>query len=204
MKLIYAKGACSLSVHILLEELGKKYEAIEVSLSDKTVLNQYNPKGYVPAVVLDNNEVLTEAINILQYLVEVGSPSKLLPPAGTLERARCIEWLTFVSTEIHKGMGPLFHRQGLTESFQKEVIKKVESRLDFMNKHLAKNNYLMGNTFTIADMYAIAILRIGDHVKLQYDQFPQIQRYRTLLEGLPSVARAINLENNQGSEKRSA
>ncbi len=195
MKLIYARGACSLSVHILLEELGLDYEGIEVSLSDKTFLNQYNPKGYVPAVVLDDGQVLTEAISILQYLEEINQDSTYLPAAGTLERARCLEWLEFISTEIHIGFAPLFFREKLTPQFLDIINTKLSNRFQYMDKHLAIRDFLM-DRLTVADMYAIAILRIADHLKIDLGQYPNVLRYKKMMEGIPSVIRAIDLEEN--------
>ncbi|MBC7537335.1 MAG: glutathione S-transferase N-terminal domain-containing protein [Bacteriovorax sp.] len=194
MKLIYAKGACSLAVHILLEELGTAYETLEVSLTDKTELKKYNPKGYVPALVLDDGQVLTEATNILQYIVEIGNSSIYLAPPGTLQRARCIEWLVFVSTEFHKAMGPLFHPDQLSPDYKNIILKKIEGRLEYLDKHLAKNKFLLGETFTIADMYAIAILRMGDHLKLRLDKFAYVMQFKSMMEEIPSVKRAIMAE----------
>lgn len=111
MKLIYARGACSLSVHILLEELQIEYEAICVNLKDKTVLNSYNPRGYVPVLVLDDGIVMTEAVSILQYLAN--EYSSFIPQAP-FRYAQTVEWLCYISTELHKGFGPLFQRPMLT------------------------------------------------------------------------------------------
>jgi glutathione S-transferase len=194
MKLIYAKGACSLSVHILLEELGIAYETLEVSLTDKTELKKYNPKGYVPVLVLDDGQVLTEATNILQYIVELENNSIYLAPPGTLQRARCIEWLIFVSTEVHKAMGPLFHSDQISPDYKNIIIKNLEGRLEYMDKHLAKNKFLLGEAFTIADMYAIAILRMGEHLKLRLDKFTYVMQFKSLIEEIPSVKRAIIAE----------
>lgn len=196
MKLIYARGACSLSVHILLEELGMDYEGIEVNLSDKTILNQYNKKGYVPALVLDDGQVLTEAICILQYLEELNGDSTYLPVAGTFERARCIEWLTFTSTELHKGLGPLFIKEKLSDEFLQILNSRLQSRFQYMDRHLSQRKFLMDN-FSVADMYAIAILRIAEHLKVDMSSLPNIIRYKKMLETeIPSIKRAIELEEN--------
>jgi glutathione S-transferase len=204
MKLIYAKGACSLSVHILLEEIGDRYETLQVSLKDKRVLETFNVKSYVPTLVLNNGEILTEATTILQYLAENYEREDLLPPAGTIERARCLEWLTYISTELHKGMGPLFHRDQLSEDFRQETTKKIEKRLSFMDQHLAKKKYLVGETFTIADMYAIAILRIAEHIKINLTQFPNVMTYKQMLEEMPVVQKVVSLENKEEVAERAA
>lgn len=129
MKLIFATGACSLSTHIMLEELGRKYEAIRVSLDDKTVLETYNEKSYVPVLILDDGTTLTEAISILQYLADSNHRTDLLPSVGTMERAKVVEWLTFLTTEIHKGMGPLFMREKLGKEFLSLIEQRVDQRL---------------------------------------------------------------------------
>ena len=193
MKLVYAKGACSLSVHVLLEELGLKYEAICVSLQDKTVLENYTPKSYVPVIVLDNGQVMTEAANILQYISDLHH-SKFMPPEGSLERARCVEWLTYVSTELHKNLGALFHKKEAGAEFVNMMMAKIEMRLSFMETHLKKNNFLLGDHYTVADMYAMAILRICQHVDVRLEKFPAVSKYKKMIEGLPTVSRVIKLE----------
>ena len=194
MKLIYAKGACSLSVHILLEELGIPYEAIRVSLDDKTVLESYNRKSYVPALVLDSETVMTEAISILQYLGdEFGNA--YFPRTGA-ERAKCIEWLVYLSTEIHKGMGPLFHSKGITSEFEQQVRDKLDDRLQVLDDEVSHGRYLLEEKYSIADMYALAILRLCDHVKISLDGFPNLKRYRIELEQRTTIKRVIEREEN--------
>lgn len=194
MKLIYANGACSLSIHIMLEELGRKYESINVSLQDKTVLETFNEKSYVPALVLDDGTILTEAISILQYLADVNHRSDLLPDVGTIARAKTIEWSTFLTTELHKGFGPFFMRDKLGPEFRTKMETRVDQRLGFLDKNLKGKKFIMGDDFTIADMYAIAILRIGDHVKMDYTKFPEIVRYKRFLEQMPVIRKVIDAE----------
>lgn len=196
MKLIYARGACSLAVHIMLEELGFKYEAVRVSLEDKTVLEQYNEKSYVPVLILPSGEKLTEAIAILQYLGDHYEREDLFPAQGTLERARCIEWLVFLSTEIHKGMGPLFHRKDLTQNFEKMTLKKLEQRFGLIDWQLTKNKFLLEQQYTIADMYCLALLRIAEHVKVNLNKFPNIMTYKLMLEEMPLVTKIIDEEDH--------
>lgn len=195
MKLIYATGACSLSIHIMLEELGKKYEAVSVSLSDKTVLESYNEKSYVPALILDDGTLMTEAISILQYLADVNHRSDLLPDPGTLERAKVVEWLSYFSSELHKGFGPFFMRDKLGAEYRAKMEGRVQKRLEFLDKNLQGKKFLTGEDLTIADMYAIAILRIGEHVQMDYSKFPEILRYKKMMEDLPVVRKVIDAEN---------
>lgn len=202
MQLIYANGACSLSVHILLEELSLPYEAIKVSLKDKTVLESYNPKSYVPALVLDTHEVLTEATSILLYLAEANDSAFL--PRQKMQRTRCIEWLTFISTELHKGMALLFHKEGAKPELIHATYERLNNRLAFLEDQLSLSIYLMGDSYTIADMYALAILRIGEHVGVKLDAFPAISKYKQSLEARSLVKKVIEVEAkaSEATEKR--
>jgi glutathione S-transferase len=204
MQLIYAKGACSLSVHIMLEELGKRYESLQVSLKDKAVLETYNEKSYVPALVLNDGKVLTEAISILQYLADLNHRTDLLPDIGSMERAKTIEWLVYFSSELHKGIGPLFHRESLSKEYLEQVLMKIDKRLTYLDKNLKGQKFIMGEEFTVADMYAIAILRIGEHVKVDYSKYPEIARYKKALEELPVIKKVIEAENEAPVAQKAA
>lgn len=194
MKLIYSKGACSLAVHVLLEEMGIAYEREAVSLKDKTQLESYSPKSYVPLLILENGDVLTEAICILQYLAEKDHRLDLIGGApGSMEKFRCIEWLEYVSTEIHKSVSPLF-RKDLQDPFKTDLIKKTERRLKFMDDKLSERLFLTGEKMTIADMYAIANLRIVKGLKFDLSKFPNIMRYMQMMDEVPSVKRATEQE----------
>jgi len=192
MKLIYAQGACSLSVHILLEELKINYQAVKVSLEDKSVLESYNPKSYVPALILDDGTVMTEAISILQYVSQ--EHGNAFMPEGSMSRAKCVEWLTYISTELHKGCMPLFHRDSLPKEFVKEAEDKIYKRLEFMEEQLRDQAFIMNNSYTVADMYALAILRILEHVKVKFDNFSEIANYKKNLETSPTISRVIASE----------
>lgn len=189
MKLIYAEGTCALAVHILLEELGTNYEAIKVSLEDKSVLESYNPLGYVPVLVMDNGEVMTEATCILQFISENHGSAFL--PHSMVDKARCIEWLSFISTELHQKLGPFFHLGGVKESYLTECKEKLHKRLDKLEGELSGQNYLMGSEYTLADMYAVAILRIMEHVKFSFDDYPMIKSYKARLERRSFVKKVL-------------
>lgn len=202
MKLIYAKGACSLSVHILLEELGIPYEKEAVSLRDKTRLEEYTPKSYVPVLVLDDDEVMAEASCILQYLCEKEQRLDLIGGApGSLEKFRVIEWLNFVSTEIHKGVGPLF-KPSCVDPLRSELFRETEKRLEFINDSLDDRTFLAGNHFTIADMYLIVNLRILQFLKFDLNKHSNLMRYMHIVDEIPSVKRATQQENEAGSPKK--
>ncbi len=193
MKLIYAQGACSLSVHILLEEMKVNYQPIKVDLKDKTVLEQYNPKGYVPALILDDGTLLTEATSILQYL-SLDHDSAFFP-SDPIRRTKCIEWLTFISTELHKGAAPLFNRDQLKPEFLEEVLGKIDNRLEFLDDHLKERAFIMENDYTVADMYALAILRILAHIKVDLKKFQSISNYKKNLEDNSLIKQIIEFES---------
>src|SRR3954464_4566758 len=160
MKLYYSPGACSLSPHIVLREAGLAFEPVLAStkthqLADGTDYYTINPKGYVPLLELDTGERLTEAAVILQYIAD-RKPGVLAPAYGTMERYRLNEWLHFISTEIHKQFGPLWHAEtpDATKATQRATLGK---RFDFVAKALAKQPYLTGSAFTIADAYLFTV-----------------------------------------------
>ncbi|MBA2404821.1 MAG: glutathione S-transferase N-terminal domain-containing protein [Bdellovibrionales bacterium] len=200
MKLVYANGACSLAVHILLEELGESYEYIRVDLMDKKVLESYNPLGYVPVLELDNGEIMLEATSILLYL-SLEKDSAFLP-REPFARAKCVEWLSFISSELHKLAGPLFHRQDLTDNYLKFTFDKLEKRLEIIDERLQNNAFLMGLLPSVADFYALAILRILEHVKVPFDHFEAIRSYKKTLEEMPSIAKVLKEEQSAPLERR--
>ncbi len=113
MKLYYSPGACSLSPHIALREAGLPFELVLASTKTKKRADgsdylAINPKGQVPTLELDDGQRLTEGPAIVQYIADLVPAKKLAPPAGTMPRYRVMEWLNFVTSELHKGFSPLF------------------------------------------------------------------------------------------------
>lgn len=198
MKLIYATGACSLSVHILLEELQIPFEAIKVSLQDKTVLNSYNHRGYVPVLVMDDGIVMTEAISILQYLAN--EYSSFIPHAP-FRFAKTVEWLSFISSELHKGFAPLFHKDGLKEEYIHQINEKMHARFGDLATWLEQRQFIMDDDYTIADMYALAIIRIAGHIGIGMESFPSLQRYQERLEARPAIKKILEEEKRAPLEK---
>lgn len=198
MKLYYAPGACSLAVHIVLLELQLPCEFIVVNLKTKQTSNNddyftINPKGAVPALMLDNGEVLTENSVIQQFLADQ-KPSTLLAPAGNMDRYRTLMWLNFISTELHKTCSGLFNPtlpQAIKDEF---IIPILKRRLSYADTQLANKTFLMGDTFTLPDGYLFVILRWlpAFHVALQ--EWPNLSRFFTQLHQYPSVHRALKEE----------
>ena len=157
MKLYFAAGACSMAPHIVLREAAYTFDLESVDLATKRTASgedytRINPKGYVPALRLDNGEVLTEAAVILQYLADQKPESGLAPKMGTMERYRLMEWLNFVSSEIHKQFGPLFNPQ-ITAEWKANQLDLLGRRFDYLTERLNGMSYLMGDQFTVVDAY---------------------------------------------------
>ncbi len=155
MKLYFTPGACSLAPHISLRETGQNFDLEQVDLATKKTKSgadytKINAKGYVPALQLDNGEVLTEAPVILQYIGDQKPDSGLIPKAGTMERYRTQEWLNFVTSELHKGFGALFNPK-TPEDYRPIAIERLGTRLDFLGRQLNGKPYQAGDQFTAPD-----------------------------------------------------
>lgn len=198
MELYYVGGACSLAPHIVLNELGlaarlTKVDLAQAKTTDGRSFKAINPKGYVPALQLDDGEVLTEAAAILQYLVDQAPNGGLAPAAGTFERYRFVEWLTFVSSEIHKGFGPLWSPT-TPEETRKATVEKLGHRFAYLDAHLAKNRFLMGETFTAADAYLFTVTNWANFHKLDLSPYPNLQAYQQRVASRPAVRAALETE----------
>jgi glutathione S-transferase len=198
MKLYFSPGACSLSPHIVLREAGLKFDTEKVSLADKktekgTDYTTVNPKGYVPALQLDSGEVLTEGPAIVQYLADKAPDKKLAPAAGSMERYRLMEWLNFISTEVHKNFGPLF-KPNAPEETKQAARDMLAKRLGFVAQKLEGTEYLMGNQFTVADAYLFTVLNWAGHVKLDLSPWPVLKAYHQRVAARPAVHAALVAE----------
>jgi glutathione S-transferase len=162
MKLYYTPGACSLSPHIVLREAGLDFDLEQVDLRSKQTksgadFRAVNPKGSVPALQLDNGEVLTEGAVMVQYLADQQPAAKLAPPAGSWERVRLQEWLNYIASELHKGFSPLFNPKA-SEEWKQIVKANLAQRFAYLAKSLDGKKFLMGDGFTVADAYLFTIL----------------------------------------------
>lgn len=198
MKLYFSPGACSLSPHIVLHELGIGFDREKVNLADKTTAggNDYraiNPKGYVPALQLDNGDVLTEGPAIVQYLADQHPDKRLAPPAGTLERYHLVEWLNFISTELHKSFPPLF-KPNTPEETKKAALDTISLRLDFVDQQLQGKPYLTGEQFSVADAYLFTVLRWAGAMKIDLGRWPQVQAFFDRAGARPAVHAALQAE----------
>ena len=196
--LYYSPGACSLSPHIALREAGLDFKLEKVDLREKKTehgddYTKANPKGYVPALVLPDGQLLTEGVAIIQYLADLDPSRKLAPPTGTFERVRFWEWLNFIATELHKGVSPLYRPQA-TEDLKQFLRDRVKGRLGVMNAHLEKNAYLMGDGFTAADGYAYYTLRTWTGFLEQKLPGAALDKYFAKIGERPTVKAALAAE----------
>ena len=152
-----------------------------------------NGKGYVPALRLDDGSVLTEAPVVMQYLADQKPDSGLAPKAGSMERYRLQEWLNFITSELHKGMGNFFN-PALTEEWRKAVTDRLSLRMDWLAKQLEGRNYLMGDKFTIADAYLFVILAWAGPSKFDLNKWPVLVDYHKRVRARPKVQEALKAE----------
>lgn len=199
MKLYYSPGACSLSPHIVLCELGLPHELVRVDLKSHTLADggadyyAINPKGYVPALQLDQGPLLTEGPAIVQYLADQRPEVGLLPPAGSIERAQVHGWLTFIGTEIHKNFGPLF-RPDATPEAKAAAVGNIEKRLAYVDKALGEQDYLMGSAFCVADAYLFVVVGWAARMKLDLAHWPALQAFHKRVATRPAVLTAMQAE----------
>ena len=195
MKLYISTGACSMASNIALREAGIPFEMSKVDKRTKRVdgveFVTINPKGYVPALQLDDGQVLTENVAVLQYIADLNPAAKLAPPAGTLERYRLMEWLSFINSEVHKAFSPLFSSEA-TEETKTYARNYLVKRLAYLESALGDNTYLMGDQFTVADAYLFTVLGWGVHVAV--DIGPKLKSYTDRIRARPKVIEAMTAE----------
>lgn len=198
MKLYYSPGACSLASHISLYETGLPFEIDRLIRTTKMTVGgenymQVNTKGYVPTIKLDDGRVLTESAAVLQYIADQKPDSGLAPKAGTMERYRLQEWLTFISSEIHKSFSPLFNKEAAEEvkSYARNMLGK---RLPYAETQLANKPYLMGDHFTVADAYFFVVMNWSKIVGFDLTPFPHIKEFLARIAARPAVQAAMKAE----------
>lgn len=198
MKLYYSPGACSLSPHIVLCELGLPYELVRIDLAthrtaDGEDYTAINAKGYVPALHLDDGQLLTEGPAIVQYLADLKPAAGLLPPAGTLGRARVQEWLTFIGTELHKNFGALFN-PSISADWRAAATANIERRLAFADQALASSDYLTGANFCVADAYLFTVVNWTRVLKIDLAAWPALAAFQQRVLTRPAVQTALREE----------
>lgn len=196
MKLYYSPGACSQAPHIILHETGLAHDAERVDLKEKRTesgrdYRAINPKGSVPALELDNGEVLTENAVILQYLGDRAG-TDVLPSLGNFRRYRVLEWVNYITTELHKSFAPLFKREAgdETKSFFRGVIGE---RLDYVENQIGDGPFLMGDTLTLPDAYLFVITGWAEKM-IGLERWPNLAAFRARMMERPSVRHVLRFE----------
>jgi glutathione S-transferase len=198
MKLYYAPGACSLSPHIVAREAGLALQLVKVNLQthlteDGKDFRQINPKGYVPALELDNGELLTEGSVIAQYLADLAPTKNLAPSAGTAARYRLQEWQVYISTELHKNFGPLWNSKSTSDA-KEAALATINKRLAYIEPTLAKQPYLLGDNFTAADAYLFTVANWANFLKLDFSQHPALMAFMARVRARSGVKAALEAE----------
>ena len=198
MRLFYAPGACSLSPRIVAQEAGIPLEFEKVDLKTKKTARAtdyltINPKGAVPALELDNGEILTEGPAIVQYLADQRPQAGLVPDPGTFARYRLLEMLGFINSEIHKGYAPLFN-PAIGAAERAEQIAYLQKRYAFIESQLQKHPYLLGDQFSVADAYLFTVTNWADALKVDLSSFPHVLAFQKRVAARPAVQAAMRGE----------
>ncbi|HTB29285.1 MAG TPA: glutathione transferase GstA [Steroidobacteraceae bacterium] len=198
MKLYFSTGACSLSPRIVLMEAGIPFTDEKVDLKSKKTASgadffSINSKGAVPALELDNGQVLTEGTAVVQYLADLRPDSGLAPRAGSFERYRLMEILNFIASEMHKGFSPLF-KADTSADVRKSAVDALGKKFDWLSAHFAGKKFLMGETFTVADAYLFTVLRWSGLVHVDLAQWPVLAAYVARVGERPKVKEALHAE----------
>jgi glutathione S-transferase len=199
MKLYYSPGACSLAPHIVAREAGLPLDLAKVDLAshkleDGTNYYDVNPRGYVPALRLEEGEpLLTEANIVVQYLADRKPEAGLMPKAGSTERYRAQQWLAFIATELHKNFSWLWYKDTPAET--RAVVKdKLDKRFAELDGHLKNNDYILGKSFSAADAYAFTILNWVNVLGMNFKKYPNLQAFMDRVAARPKVQEALKAE----------
>jgi glutathione S-transferase len=198
MKLYYSPGACSLSPHIVLREAGLDFDLALASTKTKTLADgsdfyQVNPKGQVPVLELDDGARLTEGPAIVQYLADQKPESGLAPKAGTIERYRLMEWLNFITSELHKSYSPLFNA-AMPEEGKVVYRGRLADRLQWVDSQLEGKDYLLGAQFSVADAYLFTVTNWSALVGVDMSGLKNLNAFRERVAARPSVQAAMQAE----------
>jgi glutathione S-transferase len=198
MKLYYSPGACSLSPHIALLEAGLPYDLVKVDLRAKKLENgddflQINPKGQVPALSLDSGELVTEGPVIVQMIADKAPGKNLAPARDSAERYKLLEWLNFITGELHKNFSPLFN-PAIPDEVKNFFRDRIMGKFRYLDTQLAGRDYLMGKQFTVADGYLYTMLRWADGHKFDLAALKNLMAFKARVDARPKVQEALTKE----------
>jgi glutathione S-transferase len=195
MKLYYAPGACSLSPHIVLLEAGLPHDLVKVDLRAKKLENgddylKVNPKGQVPALVLDGGELVTEGPVIVQMIADKVPGKHLAPGCDSADRYKLQEWLNYITGELHKNIGPMFS-PALSDDAKAFFKERATGKFRYIDGKLAGHDYLMGNQFTVADAYLFVMLAWAERLKFDLSGLTNLLAYKNRIAARPKVQEAL-------------
>ena len=198
MKLYYSPGACSLSPHIALLEAGLPYDLVKVDLRAKKLENgddfwKVNPKGQVPALALDSGELVTEGPVIVQMIADKAPARHLAPARDSAERYKFLEWLNFITTELHKNFSPLF-QPAIPDDVKNFFKERLIAKFKYVDSQLAGRDYLMGKQFTVADGYLFVMLAWAERLNLDLQGFVNLMAYKARVANRPKIKEALTKE----------
>jgi glutathione S-transferase len=198
MKLYFATGSCGLAPQIALREAGQKFDLVKVDFSTKTTVEgdyfNVTPKGFVPALKLDDGEVITEGAVVLQWIADHNPESNLLPTPGSAQRYRALEWLNYIATDMHKGYATLFSPFLDDASKARFIEGNLSTRFAYLDGHLSGNDYLLGGQFSVADAYLYNILTWSPRVNVDLSAHAAIKWFMARMGQRPSVRASIEAE----------
>jgi glutathione S-transferase len=204
MKLYYSAGSCSTSCHITLEESGLPYETAEVDWDQPSdlvkLVSELNPLGTLPILITDDGKQLDQNLSIHVYVADKAPAKKLLPPAGTLERAQALNWLSFVASDLHKSIGGMFGIPSISDDknvqaiARKWMLERANQCLAYVDAKLAGNDYLMGKAFTPADAYAFIVINWTKYLDVPIAAYKNVQAFLARVAARPAVERVLKAE----------
>jgi glutathione S-transferase len=199
MKLYFSPAYCSQAVHIALREAGIAADLVQVdTVAGRTAAGDdyraINPRGYVPMLELDDGSRHTEAAALLQYVADLAPAAGLIPPVGSRDRFEVLQWLTFVSSELHKGFSPwLFHKE-TADATRKAVKDKLKLRIADVEARLQGREWLVGRGFTVADAYAFTILSWAPMVGMSLAAWPNVVAWMDRVRSREAVRAVLRAE----------
>lgn len=198
MKLYYIPSACSLSPHIIANELGLTIELVKVDSKTKRTEHgedylAINPKGYVPALQLNDGRVLTEGPAVVQYLADLKPEMQLAPANGSMARYRLQEMLGYINSELHQGYLPLFYPE-TSDGVRANRMAHLRKHYGLIDATLGFTPFLLGEQFSIADAYLFVVTRWSAFVNFDLSPFPHLRAFQERIATRPAVQAALHRE----------
>lgn len=202
MKLYYSPGACSLAVHIVLQECGLPFSLERVdTATHKTEggadFYSINPKGYVPLLQLDNGERLSEGPVIAQYICDKAGNTDLMPAAGSMARYRVMEWQGYLNSEVHQAFSPLFN-PNLDAASKAIIVSRLQKKFSWISQQLRGKQFLSGDSFSAADAYLFVLSGWVPYLKIELPNTEELQGYLQRIAARPAVQKAMQSEGLLG------